>query len=59
MSGGRKSGKKQQRHSMADTADRHILYETSVQCVESEIDFVDTTFQKLRQRKASSLREDF
>lgn len=44
---------------MADLADRHICYEDSVQCVESEIDFVDATFTKLRKRQAKTLREDF
>lgn len=44
---------------MADQADRHIYYEKSVQCVESEIDFVDDTFSKLKGRKAKTLREDF
>jgi len=43
----------------AATADRHKLYEASVQNVESEIDFVDETFEKIRGRKAVSLREDF
>ena len=44
---------------MASKANIHVLYEQSVQCVESEIDFVDETFQKLRGRKAVLLREDF
>ena len=44
---------------MADLADKYICYEESVQCVESEIDFVDTTFIKLRKRLAKTLREDF
>ena len=44
---------------MADKADINVLYEQSVQCVESEIDFVDETFRKLRGRKAKLLREDF
>ncbi len=44
---------------MADKADINVLYEQSVQCVESEIDFVDETFKKLRGRKAKLLREDF
>ena len=44
---------------MAELADRHVYYEDSVQCVESEIDFIDTTFLKLRKRLANSLREDF
>lgn len=50
---------KKKRRSMAERADRHVLYEKSVQCVESEIDFVDETFRKLRGRKARILREDF
>lgn len=44
---------------MADTADRHVLYQNSVQDVESEIDFVDETFTTIRKRKAVTLREDF
>jgi cyclopropane fatty-acyl-phospholipid synthase-like methyltransferase len=50
---------KKKSDNMASKADRHVLYEDSVQCVEAEIDFVDETFQKLRNRKARSLREDF
>ena len=30
----------------AQSADRHALYEQSVQCVESEIDMVDENFRK-------------
>ena len=44
---------------LAEQADRHELYELSVQCAESEIDFVDETFKKLRDRRAKLLREDF
>ena len=44
---------------MAQQADRHILYQYSVQNVESEIDFVDETYQTLRGKAASHLREDF
>ena len=44
---------------LASQADRHQLYELSVQCAEAEIDFVDATFKKLRKRKARLLREDF
>ncbi len=47
------------RKKLADSADIHELYELSVQCVEAEIDFVDTTFKKMRKRTARSLREDF
>jgi hypothetical protein len=45
--------------SRAAQADIHQLYEESVQCVESEIDFVDQTYKKLRGRNAHTLREDF
>lgn len=44
---------------MADTADKHVLYERAVQSVDAEIDFVDATFRALRKRRASRLREDF
>lgn len=43
----------------AATADIHELYQLAVQHVESEIDFVDEQFHKIRGRKASVLREDF
>jgi SAM-dependent methyltransferase len=43
----------------AQIADRHALYELSVQCAEGEVDFVDATFRRLRKRKAQVLREDF
>ena len=45
--------------SLADQADRYILYQESVQCVEAEIDMVDENFTKLRGRQATFLREDF
>lgn len=44
---------------MAATADRHYLYQESVQDTESEIDFVEETWQALRDRPAEFLREDF
>lgn len=43
----------------AATADRHRLYQLSVQEVSAEIDFVDATFSKARRRRARRLREDF
>jgi cyclopropane fatty-acyl-phospholipid synthase-like methyltransferase len=51
--------RKKKRPTMATSADRHHLYELSVQCSEAEIDFVDDTFKKLRGRRAKLLREDF
>lgn len=44
---------------LADLADPHLLYQHSVQDVESEIDFVEDTWSELRQRPAFLLREDF
>lgn len=43
----------------AATADIHELYQLSVQNVESEIDFVDAEYHRLRGRHAVTLREDF
>lgn len=56
----KKSAKRRTRkRPLAETADRHLLYELSVQCAEGEIDFVDATFHRLRKRRARLLREDF
>jgi len=44
---------------MAEMADRHELYEMSVQNVEEECTFISTTFQSIRGRQATSFREDF
>lgn len=44
---------------LADKADRHVLYEQSVQCVEAEIDMVDASFERIRGYPARLLREDF
>ena len=57
-----KKSRKQRRkskHSLASGADRHHLYELSVQCAEAEIDFVDEAYRRLRKRRAQLLREDF
>lgn len=43
----------------AKNADKHALYQMAVQNPESEIDFVDRTFRRLRSRTASVVREDF
>ena len=52
-----KSANKHQ--TMADKADVHELYELSVQNVENEIEFLQTTFKSLTGRTAYLLREDF
>ena len=55
----RDRAQRKRKATMASMADVHALYQQAVQCVEAEIDFVDETFKKLRQRKAKYLREDF
>ena len=54
-----KKSTRKKRVTQAMQADRHVLYQESVQCVEAEIDFVDETFKQLRDRRAKRLREDF
>lgn len=44
---------------LADKADRHRLYENSVQDADAELDFVEREFRQLRGRNARYLREDF
>ena len=43
----------------ASRADRHDLYQRSVQCVEEQYDFIDKTYRQIRERRAKVLREDF
>lgn len=54
--------RKNRKHSqtpIAETADRHALYEESVQGVEHEVEFLQGTFEKVRGRKPVLMREDF
>lgn len=44
---------------MAELADKHDLYEQSVQDTEFEYDFVNTSYQRIRHKKAKLIREDF
>ena len=39
--------------------DIHEMYQNSVQCVEAEIDFVESTYKNIRGNCATDLREDF
>ncbi len=43
----------------AKNADRHDLYQRSVQDAEMEADFIELTFRRMTGRKAKRLREDF
>ena len=56
-----KPGKKQKTRKprKADTADKYVLYEKSVQSTDFEYEFVDTNFKRIRGRTATLLREDF
>jgi cyclopropane fatty-acyl-phospholipid synthase-like methyltransferase len=45
--------------SIAESADKHVLYEESVQNAEFETEFVAGIFEKTRGREPRSLREDF
>ena len=47
------------KQTMAEQADRHVLYEQSVQNVAEEYSFVNKTFRKLRGRRPRYVREDF
>jgi len=47
------------KNSQALQADRHYLYQESVQDTEAEIDFIEETWNQLRDRPAELLREDF
>jgi SAM-dependent methyltransferase len=44
---------------MAQSADRHALYEASVQDTEAELEFIEQTFQSITGRPLKLLREDF
>jgi hypothetical protein len=50
---------KQKKARKADTADKYVLYEQSVQSTEFEYEFVDENFKRIRGRQAKTLREDF
>ena len=47
------------KQTMAEQADKHVLYELSVQNVAEEYKFVNKTFRKLRGRRPRHVREDF
>lgn len=50
---------KKNKTTLAAQADKHDLYENSVQNVEFEVEFLANEFKRLRQRDCRSLREDF
>jgi len=44
---------------MAETADRHVMYQAAVQAADVEVEFLDKIFRDLRGRPALSFKEDF
>ncbi len=53
------TAKKKLAGTQAEQADRHDLYEKSVQAVDVEVEFLRNTYRALRGREAQSFREDF
>ena len=47
------------RATMAEQADRHLLYQEAVQNPEFELDFIDEIFERMTGRVPASMREDF
>jgi hypothetical protein len=54
-----KGSRRKNPRTMAERADRHRLYEKSVQDVAEEYNFVSKTFREIRDRRPELLREDF
>lgn len=54
-----KGKKRSKKPTLADQADKHLLYEGSVQCAEFEVDWVTERFEALRGRPLRTMREDF
>lgn len=54
-----KTPSKKQKKLGAKNADRHVLYERSVQCTESAIEIIDLIYEATQKKKPLRLREDF
>lgn len=57
--GKKKKRKAKAKKTLAQRADRHALYQGSVQVPEADVEFFTDVFKKIRGRKPLSLREDF
>lgn len=55
----RSSGSKKSKKKLAKLADKHLLYEASVQSAEAYIELLSKIYKKKRKRKIRSIREDF
>ena len=51
--------KKPKGPTMAETADRHVMYQAAVQAVDVEVEFLDMIFRDIRGRQPLSFKEDF
>jgi hypothetical protein len=51
--------KKTKGKTLAQTLDRHVLYEEAVQAVDFDLDFFERTYRAYRKKKFTTLREDF
>jgi hypothetical protein len=51
--------KKHKGPTMAETADRHVMYQAAVQAVDVEVEFMDKIFREIRGRQPLSFKEDF
>ena len=58
-SGKKPTAKKAARPTLAERADKHALYQVSVQSPSVDIEFFEAEFEKYRGRKPLRLREDF
>lgn len=55
----RKPSRRRGGRTLAERADRHVLYQHAVQAPEFEIEFIEDRYKALRGRKPRALREDF
>ena len=55
----RKASKKRKPKLTAQTADKHLLYQSSVQDTSMDIRFIDRVYRKKHKRYPTTLREDF
>lgn len=56
---GAAAAKRSKKATLADKADRHVLYQDSVQSPEADLIFFEKTYREIRGKKPLVLREDF
>ncbi len=55
----REKRKKKSKKTLANSADRHVLYEASVQSAEAYIELLSQLYKDIRKKKLRTIREDF